>query len=221
MSGNEEHEGFKLTSRRLHILGTLGFHAPYLKPSQGVYSHEQLSAMYQDGLQAMGKLMALDPSRPHDEFFSKNLMVEMLKYGPDQAFLIDTVGKAIAFQVDIVGLKEPHQFNEVTPEMKCQACDNANAGNGSCQMKSQEGMVQLRSKTLRSPDDIAFIKNSFLNYGPEAGGGRCTIVSSFVNGAYGQRNNMYFVISGAAANTRFQPIFFYAPSTPLGTLPAN
>lgn len=212
MAGNTEIEGFLLRRRRLHILGTLGFHAPYVVRGQATYTSEQLQAMFQEGLHAIGRLMALEPGHRHEEFFPKQLIVEMLKHGPDDAFLVDTVGKAIEFSIEVVGTREPRDFDDISVQMLCNLCDNANPNNGKCQPPSR--ITERKDKNSMS--------NSFLNYGPEEGGQRRTIFSSFVGIKIGfPRTQMYFIITGAGGDTRFQTILFFSPSTPLASLPRN
>ncbi len=212
MAGNTQIEGFLLRRRRLHVLGTLGFHAPYVRPGQATYTSEQLQTMYQEGLRAIGRLIALEPGHRNDEFFPKQLIVEMLKHGPDDAFLVDTVGKAIEFSIEVAGVREPRNFDEISVQMLCNVCDNANNDNGRCEPSSR----------ITKREDGDSMENSFLNYGPEEGGLRCTITSSFEGVKIGwPRERMFSGISGAGEGAQFQTILFFAPSAPLASLPKN
>ncbi len=123
MAGTEINEGFKLPSRRLHARGTLGFHAPYAQTPAGIFDERAINAMFKAGISALAELIALEPGSPHSEFFHKELIVEMSRRGPTEEFLIDTVRKAIKFDINIYGLSEPRQ---ITKGMVCTACGNVN-----------------------------------------------------------------------------------------------
>jgi len=123
MAGTEIIEAFQTPSRRLHAKGTLGFHAPFLQVSAGTYDKIEIDNSFKAGILALAELLALEPDYPHAEFFRKELIVEMSRRGPNEVFLIDTVRKAIKFDIEIYGLREPSQ---ITRRMICNACGNVN-----------------------------------------------------------------------------------------------
>jgi hypothetical protein len=174
-------------ARRLHAAGKLGFKEPY-----------------DEGLSAVKQLIA-----SHPELIHKELIVEMSKHEPDKAFFINTVGKAIEYAVNVIGIREPQDFSEVSSEMLCDICNNANQGNGHYVKKSRQIDVNFDSY-----NQLSDVTSSFLNYGPE-GGRRCVIAMA----RSGQ--GMVVQIREAGKDAAFQRIFFYPWSAPLISLPLD
>lgn len=124
MAGTWSSDAGKSPSRLLHVRGRLGFHAPYLRLSTGTYDKRTIENSFKAGLSALTELIALEPGVPHLEFFPKQLIVEMVRREPDEAFLIDTVRKAIKFDVSLYGLAQPKRIER---RMACIACGNLNS----------------------------------------------------------------------------------------------
>lgn len=123
MAGTWWSDAGKSPNRLLHVRGMLGFHAPYLQMSPGTYDKVTIENSFKGGIAALTELIALEPGTPHGEFFPKELIVEMSRRGPSEAFLIDTVRKAVKLNVSLYGLAQP---NQITKRMACTACGNLN-----------------------------------------------------------------------------------------------
>jgi hypothetical protein len=141
-------------------------------------------------------------------------MVDMFKFGQGKTFFLDTVGKAISYSVNVTGIREPQDFGDVSLEMLCDVCDNANHQNGHCVRESMQ-----RDLSFGSYMNVSHITVSFLNYGPETGGQRCMVAMARASGD--QVRGMVFQITGAGNQASFQSIFFYPWSTPLILLPRD
>jgi hypothetical protein len=188
LSGNVSNEDSSIRpSRRLHVAGKLGFKEPY-----------------DEGLSAVKQLIAL-----HPELIRKELIVEMSEHVPDKTFFINTVGQAIEYSVNVFGVRGPQEFSEVSSEMLCDICDNANQGNGHCVKGSRKIDINLDPYM-----QLSDVTSSFLNYGPE-GGQRCVI--AMARSAQG----MVVQIRGAGKDAAFQRVFFYPWSAPLISLPLD
>ena len=193
LAGNISSAGLIVPARRLNVAGKVGFFAPYY-----------------DGLSAVGGLMALGSGTLHPQSFPKTLMVDMFKFGQGKSFFIDTVGKAISYSVN----GNPRNFGDVSLEMLCDVCDNANHENGHCVKESLQ-----RDLSFGSYMNVSHITVSFLNYGPETGGQRCMVAMARALGD--QVKGMVFQITGAGNQASFQSIFFYPWSTSLISLPRD
>ena len=197
LAGNISSAGLIVPARTLDVAGKVGFFAPYY-----------------EGLSAVERLMALGSGTLHPQFFPKTLMVDMFKFGQGKSFFIDTVGKAISYSVNVTGIREPQDFGDVSLEMLCDVCDNANHQNGQCVRESMQ-----RDLSFGSYMNVSHITVSFLNYGPETGGQRCMVAMARASGD--QVKGMVFQITGAGNQASFQSIFFYPWSTPLILLPRD
>jgi len=89
----------------MHIMSTVGFHAPFLEVRSRQYSKETIENAHKTGLLSVAKLLALEPNNTavDHEFFPKELVAEMAKRQPSESFLIDTIKKAIKFKVELFG----------------------------------------------------------------------------------------------------------------------
>lgn len=117
-SNNTGEEGKPYPDRLLHVTSRLGFHAPYLKEGGPDYDRATLDVAMLAGVRAVAKLLKIT-SAAGDEFISQSLLSEMLARGPDEAFLINTVGKAIKYKVALYGNGGAVSSRTVTSQMLC------------------------------------------------------------------------------------------------------
>ena len=84
-------------NRFLHVMGDVGFHAPYVTglPDKQ-YDSELVSRAFREGIGAISQPMQLGVGNEVKRF-PPELLAEMLEKGPNEVFSIDTVGKAIRF----------------------------------------------------------------------------------------------------------------------------
>lgn len=120
-----ELEFIRLPTRFLHAKGMVGFHAPYIEGagSNHTYSEENIVMAYEQGILAIRQLIKLDQSANlyQGNLIRSSLVLEMLSKAPTENFLIDTVGKAIHYGVDVFGYRSNTKPNE---RMLCSACQN-------------------------------------------------------------------------------------------------
>ena len=123
MGGTENHyESVYMPSRNLHIAGKLGFHAPFLRLPSGQYSAQTIENSYTAAFTALGKLAGMPKRRNSTEpILDPTLIALLAEKGPDEAFLVDTVGKAARFGVALVGASPPRQH---TATSYCNVCLN-------------------------------------------------------------------------------------------------
>lgn len=118
MAGNSQEENFLMPRRSIHYRAQLGFHAPYLDLQEGQFSAETVKASYGAGLAAVARVLALGAGY-RGEIFPRSLAIEMLKKGPDEVYLIDTIGKARRYKIDVVGLPA----RPINLKTLCTLCD--------------------------------------------------------------------------------------------------
>ncbi|MDX2264321.1 MAG: hypothetical protein NW215_05065 [Hyphomicrobiales bacterium] len=114
--GGHKHwgDGYVVFHRRLHVRGKLGFHAPYIAAVSAVADDKTASRTYRAGVLAVADLLTLDK-----DFFPRSLLSEFLRVGPDEFFLIERVGQAAAFHINLIGYKRPALTVEVQFEHAC------------------------------------------------------------------------------------------------------
>lgn len=110
----------KLPDRTLHVLGSLGFHGPHIRPGVATYDAKLVPAAHAAGLNAVGYLLSLD----EEGLFPLSLLGAGLEKGPDEFLSIDTVGQAGAWHINLAGYRTPSAFKQSQLE---QACDNTDA----------------------------------------------------------------------------------------------
>jgi hypothetical protein len=110
-----EGHSFYSTDRRLHVKGKLGFHTPYVTVSGEAFKADEVATQYRRGVQAIGRLLELDKNN----FFPRPLLVEMLKTEPEQLLFADTVERAAAWDLELVGYKTPKVLTERMLEIAC------------------------------------------------------------------------------------------------------
>ncbi|PPD10317.1 MAG: hypothetical protein CTY36_00020 [Methylocystis sp.] len=109
-------EDIILKNRRMHASAKLGFHAPFLVDYSSAKGRAQAN-VYREGILAIQKLLRADT----EYFLPSSLLVEMLKQPPNELLLVDTVGKAIEWNIKLFGYRQP---SKVTVDMLEWACIN-------------------------------------------------------------------------------------------------
>lgn len=113
----EAYHADKYPDRRLHVLGKLGFHAPYIQPGHANYNRDTVAHTYQAGVRAFGRLMELD----RNEFLARGLVIAFMKTGPSDLLYIDTVDKAAEWTIELIGHRTP---SNLTTDDVVHACDS-------------------------------------------------------------------------------------------------
>ena len=110
-------------NRFLHVLGNLGFHAPYIPgrtDDAAPASSADLAAYYSAAVKDMRLLMEVGVGNEVKRF-PPELMEELIGKKPEEFFMLDTVGKAIRYRVHLYGAKLSAPFDKRT---FCNACIN-------------------------------------------------------------------------------------------------
>lgn len=128
--------GERMPARSIHVRGRVGFHAPYLDPSKmddKQYAKTEVSQSYRMAIDGINKAIELfnyrieggtginEDGKP---WVSGSLFVEMLSRGPNELFLIDTVGKAGRWGIGLLGTPSTQR---VSGNSLQRACENASA----------------------------------------------------------------------------------------------
>lgn len=113
-------------ARQMHATAQVGFHAPFLPQSSvpaGSYDAATVLAAYQTALKGLRKLMQLNKRDAWiiGDLISPELILEMLDKEPNQLFLVDTVGRAVKYKIDVVGIKPVAKPDD---KALCNACAN-------------------------------------------------------------------------------------------------
>jgi hypothetical protein len=90
--------------RKLSAGGVLGFHAPHLKTTEGKYSKEDVEEAAEGMRLGILGLLRLSSKRTQlsgNDFIKKSLLVELLERGPDDLFLVKTIGEAARWNIEI------------------------------------------------------------------------------------------------------------------------
>jgi len=117
LAGSQSVEGNSFPWRSLHIRGELGFHGPFVRLPETTFTSDQIEQSYQAGVRAIAKL--LQTGSP--QLFPISLLSQALAVGPDDFLYVDTVGKAGAWQIRLVGYRPPETLT--TGHVR-QACAN-------------------------------------------------------------------------------------------------
>jgi hypothetical protein len=121
LSGHQKVKGMAdRPDRKLHVRGQLAFHGPYIRPSAKTYDKRLVSAAHAAALKAVGKLIGLDKQT----LFPMSLLGAGLEKGADEFLLIETIGQAGAWSIDLYGYRKPTMF---TLTALTQACTNYNS----------------------------------------------------------------------------------------------
>lgn len=106
-----------LPSRRLHIFGKLGFHAPYLDLKYGQYQSERVEEAFKDAMLVIARFSEIASQMDFDH----SLVSEMLRVGPKKYFEINTIDKAGRWGIALMGYDT---ISEITPTMYKNICRN-------------------------------------------------------------------------------------------------
>ncbi|WP_018185177.1 hypothetical protein [Kaistia granuli] len=126
MAGSESEEGIQLSLRRMHITAQLGFHAPYVLPPVTSYTSEHIKAAYAVGLDAVARMMTLGQNAYGlgEGHIPNRVILELLKKGPDEVYLVDTVLKSAELDIQLFGVPKARW----APPEACNACIVRNGG---------------------------------------------------------------------------------------------
>jgi hypothetical protein len=111
-------------NRYLHARGILGFHAPYIPDAEGkrLVDADQVRLAFAEGIKSMSEFMRLGVGN-RVKRIEPDLMAEMLAQGPNDFYLVDTIGKAIRFRIHLFGIDRPPAVDD---SGMCNACVNMN-----------------------------------------------------------------------------------------------
>lgn len=123
MAGSE-FEDVYLDKRKMHVTAKLGFHAPYLILPAKNYDTKDIERSYTQGLQSVSAMMELGalPGRPDSGFIPSRVILELMKRGPDELYIIDTPYKAKELHIEIIDAPVA-KWNVLS---LCNACINYN-----------------------------------------------------------------------------------------------
>jgi ATP-dependent protease ClpP protease subunit len=117
--------------RKLSVGGTVGFHAPYLSPSEGQYSREQVEEIVQDMRKAILSLLHLSSRRTQlasTEFLKRSLIARMFESGPNEVSVVRTIAEAARWDIAIYDATELYSKPGPVEGMK-NLCNNFHYGN--------------------------------------------------------------------------------------------
>lgn len=105
--GNEtETRAGRVPNRILHVQGQLGFHAPGLQIEGGNYSAEAVDRAFKIAIASVDALS----SRQQEIRFPASLFARMVTTPADDMYMVDTVGKATQWMIDLAGVPPFEQF---------------------------------------------------------------------------------------------------------------
>ncbi|MBN9669666.1 hypothetical protein [Roseibium aggregatum] len=123
LMGNTDGDLGKGLNRKLHVNATLGLHRPSVDAPDGAgYSGEQLSKAFDLANEAIYRFMALanTPLGLTDGVFvQSDLMQNMLEHKGQEFFFVDTVGKALRWQIDLLGYEKPVLVDSTAAARAC------------------------------------------------------------------------------------------------------
>jgi hypothetical protein len=125
MAGNRITTGGSALTRQLHSRGTLGFHAPTIAIGGGKFDGADLQAAYAAAIESVGgKLLAVARYRDlgwNSPMIKSDLVNEMMLKQGNNFYYIDTVGRAVENDIDVVGAEGPADLYQHVKD----ACANA------------------------------------------------------------------------------------------------
>jgi uncharacterized protein YecT (DUF1311 family) len=128
MAGNTSSNKGQTPSRLLHVSGTLGFHAPYLIARGTDYSAADLEAEYDSAVSGIRQAMSLelDYRNVRTSIIPTALFAEMLGKGRNEAFIIENLDHAAAWDIELFGYPDlVVNLNQITEREFDNACTNA------------------------------------------------------------------------------------------------
>jgi hypothetical protein len=103
--------------RKLHVRGTLGFHAPFIKPGAADYDVAVVERAHREALRALSRFLEINSK----EFFPEELLINSLVKQPHEFQLVETTVQAGRWKIDLFGYRKPKQISE---NMLLRACKN-------------------------------------------------------------------------------------------------
>lgn len=123
LMGSTDGDLGKGLNRKLHVNATLGLHRPSVDAPDGAgFSGEQLSKAFDLANEAIYRFMALanTPLGLTDGIFVQpDLMQNMLQHKGQDFFYVDTVGKALRWQIDLFGYEKTTLVDAVAAARAC------------------------------------------------------------------------------------------------------
>lgn len=164
-AGSRHFESGVIPDRKMHVSATLGFHAPYLVfDTDERFDSVTIGAAYKAGLIAVARMMDLGRGGGALQGLIPNAVIlELLKKGPDEAYLVDTTVRAKELGIDLFGVpKAQWNFHSA-----CNACKNRKLDASECGDRDFQ-----YAKTARISADVTQVL--FEGYGGE-GVGYCAV----------------------------------------------
>jgi ATP-dependent protease ClpP protease subunit len=125
MAGNRVTPGGPVLTRTLHPRGTLGFHAPTIALAGGKFDGADIQAAYAAAIESIGgKLLAVARTRDIEwdtPMIKSDLVNEMMLKQGKNFYYIDTVGRAVENDIDVIGAEGPADLYQHVKD----ACANA------------------------------------------------------------------------------------------------
>jgi hypothetical protein len=138
--------------RKLHVLGKLAFHAPFIKPGANNYDASVVEMAHREALRALARFLELNDK----DFFSEDLLTRMLLKKSNEFLTVDTTEDAGRWRIDLLGYRKPAS---ITPLLLQQACKN--------EMEWSQGVENSNARINGKP--IAFKDRKFRAVIPDFG----------------------------------------------------
>ena len=130
MFGNFLSYDFVGLDRRLHVNGRLGFHQPALElPPGGTYQSEDVEKAFKLAMAATLQFVQLanhESDIANSTFVKSDLLEQMFAHEGQQFFYVDTVEKALRWEIDVFGFDTVEGLSEREAYL---VCDNMMAAN--------------------------------------------------------------------------------------------
>jgi hypothetical protein len=122
--------GERLPSRVLDVRGKLGFHAPHVPVTaipEKQYDREEIVAVHMAAVRSLAQAIKLfsftigeqSSSMGRRPWVRPTLLAEMLGHASNEVFLIDTVGKAGRWDIDLGGVRYPTSLDSNKLKTAC------------------------------------------------------------------------------------------------------
>ncbi|MBZ0229993.1 MAG: hypothetical protein K8F58_16295, partial [Bauldia sp.] len=153
-AGSDWEDGVVLPNRKMHYSATLGFHAPFVTLPGSQYSAEQAEKLFSAGLRAVARMMTLGDQGDGTGVIPNRVILELLKRGPGELYMVDTPLKADELGIDLLGVPKARW----SKRKACNACLIKNQGravNDACDAMNDAPI------TLRRTGDVSLIFDGF------------------------------------------------------------
>lgn len=118
---NDENDRGDHPDRKLHPLGRLGFHTPKLTVPHGQYDEGTVSKAYNLAASSLSDILKLMPA----EEFARSLFIDMLATPAEEMLYVDTVAKAVRWNIDVSPTISPAELTKLS---MLRACLNGETG---------------------------------------------------------------------------------------------